>query len=188
MTDTVELYRRAIDEFGGRVALVKDDQWHNDTPCTDWDVRVLVNHLVNEDRWVPPLLDGQTIDQVGDRFDGDLLGDDPKQAWKEASEEALAAAGRPGAMEATAHLSFGDFPGRDYVMQVLVDHVIHAWDLARGIDADDALDPDLVQVAYDFLEPQVEAWRAGGAFGELVEVPESADLQTRLLALTGRRR
>lgn len=141
MTDTVELYRRAIDEFGGRVALVKDDQWHNDTPCTDWDVRVLVNHLVNEDRWVPPLLDGQTIDQVGDRFDGDLLGDDPKQAWKEASEEALAAAGRPGAMEATAHLSFGDFPGRDYVMQVLVDHVIHAWDLARGIDADDASTP-----------------------------------------------
>lgn len=188
MSEVPDLFRRSIDEFGRRVAQIKGDQWHNATPCTEWDVRVLVNHIVNENRWVPPLLDGKTIEEVGDRFDGDLLGDDPNQAWKESSEEALDASKRDGAMETTTHLSFGDFPGSDYITQVAVDHIIHSWDLARGIGADDTMDPDLVQFAYDYFLPQADAWRAGGAFGELVDVPESADPQTRLLALTGRKR
>ena len=47
------------------------------TPCTEWDVRALVNHVLGEIRWAVPLFAGSTIAEVGDRFDGDLLGDDP---------------------------------------------------------------------------------------------------------------
>ena len=70
---------------------------------------------------------------------------------------------------------------------MLTDHVIHAWDLARGIGAKDRLDAERVDFASHFLEPQAEAWRAGGAFGEEVKVSHSADTQTRLLAMTGRK-
>ena len=188
MSDIPALFRRAVDQFGGFVDSIGDEQWSSSTPCTDWDVRALVNHLVNENLWVPPLLEGKTIEEVGDRFDGDVLGEDPKQSWKQAAEDAIDAAGQEGAMETTAHLSFGDFPGHGYVSQVLTDHVIHAWDLARGIGANDELDAELVQFAYDFLAPQAEAWRSGGAFGEKVDVDDSADLQTKLLAIAGRRR
>jgi uncharacterized protein (TIGR03086 family) len=182
-----ELFKRAIDEFDKRVQQIGDDQWDNRTPCPDWSVRDLVNHLVTENVWVPPLLDGKTIAEVGNQFDGDLLGADPKKAWTAAAEEALSAAEQPGAMEATAHLSFGDFSGDNYVSQVLCDHVIHAWDLARGIGADDGLDPELVAYADRFFSPILEAYRAAGAFGPAAEVPADSDDQTKLLANAGRK-
>ena len=111
MSELVELYRKAVDQFGGLVDQIRDDQWASPTPCTEWDVRALVNHIVNENLWMPPLLEGKTIEEVGDRFDGDVLGDDPKQSWKQASEEAVGATAQSGALERTVHLSFGDFPG-----------------------------------------------------------------------------
>jgi len=187
MSDLRDLYRRAVDEFGKRVHSVSDDQWKASTPCTDWDVHTLVNHLVNENKWVMPLLEGKTIEEVGDAFDGDLLGADPKKAWEQAAQEAVTAVEKEGAEDQTVHVSFGDISGTNYISQVLTDHVIHAWDLARGIGDDDGLDTELVDFAFGFLEPQVAAWRAAGAFGEEVKVEEGADRQTRLLAMTGRR-
>ena len=42
-----------------------------------WTVRDLANHVTNENLWTVPLIKGSTMDEVGDRFDGDVLGDDP---------------------------------------------------------------------------------------------------------------
>ena len=95
MDDILELHRRALAEFGGRVHAVRPDQWSCATPCVDWSVRQLVNHLVSELRWVPPLLAGATVAEVGDRFDGDLLGADPVAAWDAAAAAAAAEAARP---------------------------------------------------------------------------------------------
>ena len=182
----VDLHRRAVGEFDRRVHAIEDGQWHLPTPCADWDVRALVNHLVYEDRWTVPLMRGQTIEQVGDRFDGDLLGDEPVPAWEEASQGALAAMQEPGAMERTVHLSFGDHPGEEYAWQLFVDHLIHAWDLARGIGADERLDPELVEVCYERSKPQEDALKSFGVYGDKVEPPPDADPQTRLLAVYGR--
>ena len=82
------------------------------TPCEQWDVRTLVNHLVNETSWVPPLMHGSTIAEVGERFDGDLLGSDPVRSWSDASAAASAAVAEDGALERTVHLSYGDVAGR----------------------------------------------------------------------------
>ena len=58
------------------VQAIREDQWALPTPCTDWSVRDLVNHVVGEDAWTGPLVRGSTIEEVGDRFYGDLLGDE----------------------------------------------------------------------------------------------------------------
>ncbi len=170
-----------------RVQQIRGEQWSASTPCTEWDVRALVNHLVNEDKWVTPLLDGKTIAEVGDEFDGDLLGDDPKGAWEAAADEARQAASRDGAEEKTVHVSYGDISGRRYITELLSDHVIHAWDLARGINGDEKLDPELVDFVYETMKPHEQALRASGVYGERVDVPDGADTQTKLLALVGRK-
>ncbi len=186
MADVPELYRRAMEQFGELLRGVRDDQWPAPTPCTEWNVRDLANHVIGENRWVPHMMDGKTVADVGDALDGDLLGDDPAGEWDRAAKEALASVQEPGALERTVHLSFGDFPGRYYISQVLSDHVIHAWDLARALGASEELDPELVEFAYEELVPQFEQWRSAGAFGPKVEAGEGADLQTKLLAEAGR--
>jgi uncharacterized protein (TIGR03086 family) len=185
--NTAEIFARSVAEFGTRVDQISDDQWGSSTPCDEWDVRALVNHIVGEDLWAPPLLHGSTIAEVGDRFDGDVLGDDPKRAWKQASEDALAVVAEPGALDRTTHLSSGDTPASEYVNQLFADHLIHAWDLARAIGADDRLDPELVDACAQWFTAMEDAYRSGGSIAERPPVPDDADAQTRLLAMFGRR-
>jgi len=184
--DVPEMLRRAVGEFGARVGEIQAGQWEAATPDTEWSVRDLVSHIVSEDLWAPPLFAGATIGEVGDRFDGDVLGPDPQQAWQAASADALAAAGAPGAMDRTVHLSFGDFPGREYALQLFADHLIHAWDLARAIGADERLDPALVGACSDWFTALEHAYRGAGASAGPPAIGAGADAQTRLLAMFGR--
>jgi uncharacterized protein (TIGR03086 family) len=184
--DVAELHRRAVLGFGARVHAIGADQWRLPTPCPDWDVHSIVNHLVGENRWTAPLMSGMTVGAVGDRFDGDLLGDDPKRAWEEASAEAVRAVRAPGALDRIVHLSFGDVPGSEYAWQLFADHLVHTWDLARAIGADDRLDEDLVAACAQWFSAREEQYRAGGVIGDRVSAAEDADEQTRLLAAFGR--
>lgn len=187
MSEVAELYRRGIDSFGARVHAVKDDQWHLPTPCTNWDVRALVDHLVYEMRWAAPLFEGATIEEVGDRFEGDLLGDDPKGAWDDAAEQAAAAGQGAGVMGRLVHLSFGDVPGSEYAMQLHADLLVHGWDLARATGDDERLDPEQVMACSAWFREREEIYRAGGAIGPRPALPAGADAQTELLAAFGRR-
>jgi len=186
MSDQISMFDRALDEFGRRVRAIGGDQWDLPTPDEDWSVHDLVQHLVSETVWAPPLLAGETIEEVGDRFEGDLLGDDPKAAWEVAAGSARGATSGADVLDRTVHVSFGEISGREYLTQVTVDLTVHAWDLARAIGADEELDAELVELAFAALEPQVEQWRAAGAFGSQVEAPPGATRQVQLLALTGR--
>jgi uncharacterized protein (TIGR03086 family) len=188
MTDLRELFDRAQGNFGALVHQVGAGQWADPTPCSDWDVRTLVNHLVYEARWAVPLLAGSTLAEVGDRFDGDLLGSDPKATYDDALAAASAAVREPGALDRTVHLSFGETPATGYLMQLTGDFVVHAWDLARGTGADDTLDPELVEWVHAQTAPNAGMLAASGLFDPPVDVAPDADPQTKMLALFGRRR
>ena len=108
------------------------DQWNLPTPCTEWDVRALVNHVVGEERWTRPLLEGMTIAEVGDRFDGDLLGDDPPGAGRQAAADSTAAVDELLAGIDKVHLSYGDEDPGEYVRQLCADHLIHGLGPRRG--------------------------------------------------------
>jgi uncharacterized protein (TIGR03086 family) len=187
MDDLRALHRRAADEFGRRVEKIEPDQWSGPTPCDDWDVRTLVNHLVYENRWVPDLMAGKTVAEVGDRFDGDLLGDDPKGAWRDSVAQAVAVFAAEGALDRTVHLSFGDVPGGEYASELTSDLTVHAWDLAVAIGDDASLDPALVSFTFRLWRGREQLLRNSGLFADPVEVAADADEQTRLLALLGRR-
>jgi uncharacterized protein (TIGR03086 family) len=182
----LELHDRAFSEFNRRVHSITPSQWQAPTPCTDWTVRDLVNHLTAEQLWVPPLIGGATVQEIGSRFDGDVLGVDPASAWDSAANASRAAFAEPGALDRIVHLSYGDHPAEHYLTEMIADLVIHAWDLARGIGGDTTLDPELVERVLAFSESHAAGLAASGLFAPPVQVPADADPQTRLIALHGR--
>jgi uncharacterized protein (TIGR03086 family) len=178
---------RAIEVFGRYVAQVKDDQWDAPTPNDDWSVYDLIRHNLEGLLWIPDLLAGKTIAQVGDAYDGDIMGDDPKAAYVAAAERAQTAVDlMANDLDAIVQLSYDDVPARVYLQHQTIDLTIHAWDLARAIGADELLDPELTRVVWIWFQPQAEAWREAGILKEEVPLGGEPDTQTRLLALSGR--
>lgn len=184
--DIRTLHHRAIAHFGDLVHAVDSGQWQRPTPCAEWTVRDLVGHVTAENLWTVPLLSGATIAEVGDRFEGDVLDDDPVRAWDDAAAAARDAVDQADTLDRTIHLSYGDTTGDAYVRELLADHVVHAWDLARAIDADDQLDPQLVRTCATWFDGMEDAYRQAGAIGPREAVAADADATTRLLARFGR--
>ncbi len=182
--DVALLHRRALQSFGAVVRAVPADGWHAPTPCADWNVHDLVNHLVNENCWTGPLFDGATVADVGERYDGDLLGSDPVTAWERSEHVAAAAVGRPGALAQTVHLSFGDTPGEEYARQLFADLLVHSWDLARAIGFDERLEPELVEACAAWFADREALYRGAGVIGPRVET--DGDAQAHFLGAFGR--
>ena len=188
--DLIELYGRCGQRFAALVAGVGPGQWRDGTPCSEWDVRTLVHHLLYEQCWVPPLLEGLTIEQVGDRFEGDLMGEDAS-AWPgllaASIEQAHAVVAQPGALDRTVHLSFGEASAQEYVIQLTADLASHAWDLARATGQDDTLDRGAVALLLPWAEANADLLTASGMFGSPIDTGPDAPDDVRLLGLLGRR-
>lgn len=187
MGTLLEQYTRAVSEFDDRLQKVSDDEWSRPTPCREWDVRALVAHVVDAQRWAPYLLAGGRREEAADRFTLDPLGDDPKGAWFRASTQACDAFAVPGALERHVWGPDGELSARDYLWQLAVNLAIHAWDLARAIRADDRLNPELVRRIAAEVEKNLDDMASSGRFDRPVSVPAGADLQARTLAMFGRR-
>src|SRR6516164_4131627 len=108
------------------VAQIQPGQWDMAMPPTfvrrDRDavpaLREVINYHAYDDAWVPDMLAGRTMDEVGrERHRGDLLGDDPGARFAEIVEAACAAAMALDDLDRTVHCSFGDFPARGYLWQ-----------------------------------------------------------------------
>lgn len=182
-----ELYARAMSATRAYIDAVRDEQWHAPTPCSEWDVRQIVNHIIGENLWAGELYLGKTIAEVGITLDGDLSGDDPAAAYRRSVDVASAAALAPGAMEVTCHLSFGDYSGSDYAAQLFMDTLIHGWDVAKATGQRTDLEAEMVAACIPVAEQLTAQFRSAGVFCEDLAVSADADPQTRLLALVGRR-
>lgn len=182
--DLETLYRRTIESWTDRILTVGPEQWGAVTPCLEWDVRALVNHVVGEDLWTEPLVRGATIQEVGDRFDGDLLGSDPRETALDSAERASRAVAEALPRSEKVHLSYGDEDLEEYVFQLAADHLIHGWDLAVATDGDAVLDPDLVAAVGAWFAEREDVYRSAGAIGARAAAAD--DAQSQLLAAFGR--
>ncbi|GAA3723183.1 TIGR03086 family metal-binding protein [Plantactinospora mayteni] len=184
--DLLTTYRRTVAGFADRVGQVGADQWAAATPCADWDVRTLVNHVVGEERWSVPLFGGASLAEVGDRFAGDLLGADPATSARDAAERACRAVADPDVLDRTVELSVGPTPGREYLHQLLAEHLVHGWDLATAIGVEPRLDPAGVQECARWFAERTSMYRDSGLTDPGVPVPPEASGQDRLVAAFGR--
>lgn len=177
------------------VALIKNDQWAMEMPAsfatrrTDHrpSLREIIDYHAYDDAWVPDMVAGKTMAEVGlEKFKGDLLGDEPKRNFAAIVDKACGAVTALSDLDRTVHTSFGDFPARGYLWQTNMFRGLRAHDIARVIGADFEMPADLVQGIWDEISPQAEEWRAIGVFPAAVAVPEDAPLLDRLLGITGR--
>jgi uncharacterized protein (TIGR03086 family) len=180
-SDWLNVQVGAHEAFGERVALVVD--WSAPTPDVDWDVRALVSHVIEEQQWVPLLLDGRTVGEARSRLQP--LGDDLLLEWQRYSTAATQAWSSVDPA-ARVNLSYDTVPASAYLREQASDVIVHTWDLARAVGADEDLGETLVAAAWTVFEPQKDTLEASGLFESPVPIDENAPLQSRLLALTGR--
>lgn len=173
---------RGFDDLVGRIG----DRWAAPTPCTEWTVRDLLNHLVAEQLWVPHLLAGETLEEVGDTYDGDVLGADPVGAWRRSAAAARAAWVEDGATERDVHVSFGEIGAAEYGWQMTLDLAVHGWDLAKAIDVTSPIGETMARRLLEVFEPELEQWQGMGIFAPPVPVAADASTPAKLVALLGR--
>lgn len=190
-----DLFILANTTLQGVVNQIRDDQWDmtlppqfaTSDPSRTVTMREVINYHAYDDAWAPDILAGRTMDEAGkDKFDGDLLGDDPKASFGRIVDAAVAAARDLDDLDRPVHISYGDFKAREYLRDISLFRGLRAHDIADAIGVDSTLPPALVQGLWDQIVPHAEEWRAIGVFGPKVDVPDDAPLQDRLLGLTGR--
>lgn len=182
--DSKELFKRSVLLADSCVRRVQKAQLDNETPCTEWNLRELLNHMVYELSWVPDLLAGKTIAEVGEKYEGDLLEKNPITAWENVRQKAAKAVADADLQE-IIHLSYGDFPAEHYIRENGADMLIHGWDVGQAIGCLMSFDEDVARAVYDFVVPRAKEFAASGLFGVPIFV-DDADTQTRLLAFYGR--
>ncbi|MFC8131093.1 TIGR03086 family metal-binding protein [Streptomyces sp. NPDC057302] len=168
------------------VRAIPDDRLTDPTPCAEYDVKALLNHLFQV------IVQFQALAAKKDSAFGetpDVVAESPDWRDRFADEAAKLVAGwaEPGAEEGTTGAM--DMPARTVGCMVLLDLTVHAWDLARATGQDFEAAPESSGVVAALRESVAglgPTARKMGVFGEPVAVPEGADELERLLAETGR--
>jgi uncharacterized protein (TIGR03086 family) len=197
MMNEPEVFVLADRALNAVVQQIRDDQWSMPMPAEFRrrdaanvpTLREVINYHAYDDAWVPDMLAGKTMDEAGrDNFQGDLLGDQPKQNFAAIVDTACAAAQALSAtdLHTQVHCSFGDYSAQEYFWQINGFRALRAHDIARVIGVEPSLPDELVQGVWDEISPHADEWRQYGVFPAAVPVPTDAPLLDRLLGITGR--
>ncbi len=188
----LERYKRAMQAADRVIRGITPDQYDALTPCAEWNVRQLVNHLVFGNWMFARAASGERVAAEGNDDDDDdelpdMVGDDPAMAFRDSADAAVAAWRRPGAVEQVCHLPFADLPGAAAMRIHFKDVVTHTWDLARATGQDEDIAPDLASEALEIARAVVnDELRELGAFGPAVDVGDDAPLHHQLVGFLGR--
>jgi uncharacterized protein (TIGR03086 family) len=179
----VEQLGRAFDAVAGLIGNIRADQWSAPTPCPDWTVRQVVNHLIGMNRVFVALLAGQPPPP---RPSTDHVEDDPAGAYRGSAAALLAAFGRPGVLERTYRGPLGAATGAERLQIRLYDLLAHGWDLAQATEQPADLPDDLAEQSLAFARTQLTEQARPGRFGPAQSVAEQAPAIERLAAFLGR--
>jgi uncharacterized protein (TIGR03086 family) len=186
--DVVATFERVLDTTNVVIDNVEPSQLSNPTPCTEWDVRAVINHITGGALMFAECVEEGSVpdSRLGELMGGDNLGDDFKGNYRAASDRARATFGMPGALDKTVKLPFGEMPAGVALNIAIMDVMTHAVDIARStgqsIDDDEiltvALDVGRQLITDDFRQP--------GVFGPEQQAGPNASAADKLLAFAGR--
>ena len=182
--DDIELLERVLDKTGTIVAGVTPDQSDQPTPCPDYDVKALVDHITG---WVQSFAAGAN----GGTYEGDpsayVAGDDPGTEFR-AAADTLLEGWRTHGVDRKVGLMGGELPGQMVLNMTIMEYLTHGWDLAtatrQAIPYTEEEAAQALERAQGTLPPEYRG--AGKAFGDIVEVPDSAPAIDRFIGFLGR--
>ncbi|AWS49126.1 TIGR03086 family protein [Streptosporangium sp. 'caverna'] len=160
-------------EFERKLQAVRSEQWTWPTPCTEWNVRHLVNHMTRGNLSYTHLLHGGTGADFLRLRDIDALGTDPVGAYTRSVQKCAEAFARPGALQRVLDYPLGQVTGQQALAVRTTDSTVHTWDLARALGVDDNLDISLVAWIDDHLDE---------IYDGLAETPTAAETNHQFFA------
>jgi len=187
--DVLATMGRVLDRTGEVVDNVKPDQLGNSTPCTEWTVRDVINHITGGATMFAVCVEQGSVpdDLLPKLMGGDNLGDDVNGSFHTASDRARAAFGSPGALDKMVKLPFGEMPAGIALNIAIMDVMTHAVDIAKAtgqtIDDDEILSTAL-EVGRQLI---TDDFRAPGIFDAEQPAPPNASSADKLLAFAGRK-
>ncbi|MEU3918302.1 TIGR03086 family metal-binding protein [Streptomyces sp. NPDC029004] len=187
MNDPRPLFERAADQFASLMKLATPQRLGDPTPCTEYDVRALLSHVVGATHRIALIGEGGDGLSQPARVDGV-----PDDGWPAAYEAARARFTSAWAddtkLAGEVTVPWGAVPGAGAVGGYVMETVTHTWDLSQALGHPMALDEELAEIilpiARDVLP--AEARVEGVPFGVVREAPEGADAYGRLAAWLGR--
>jgi uncharacterized protein (TIGR03086 family) len=183
--DAKTFFEKSVQLAGNVVTQIETSQLTNSTPCSEWDLQALLNHIVYEIIWIPDMMAGVSFKETGEIHEGNLLGDDFKSTWGSVVAAATKSINDT-PHEQIVHMSSGDAPASAYIDEVAVDILIHGWDVAKSIAKPYDVSDELLDRAEGLVDHLMEAYGAYGVFGTPLIVSPDADRFTKLLAKMGR--
>jgi uncharacterized protein (TIGR03086 family) len=175
--DPSTMFERAAAGAAARIAEVEPTQRRAPTPCSEWDVAALLDHMAGGPAYLlaalelacPPVTDADS--------------------YRDAVERCAAALREPGALDRRCQSPAGfEWSVAEAAAGTAMDQLVHSWDLAVATGGDKTLDPEVVEAVVAMFLPQMpEVGRAAGLVGPAVPVADDASAQDRLLGAMGRR-
>lgn len=173
-SDKLDLYKRASDWTAVKVAIAVTDL-DAATPCEDWDVRTLLNHMLETQRVFVSAARGENASPPSPT-PPDMLSGDPVADFDRARTETLRTFGEPGVIERTGPA----------IATAFADQLLHGWDLAKATAQDATMPDGLAQAAYEAIHGRFTEDQRKGVFDPEIDLAPDASAQERLLGYTGR--
>ncbi len=184
--DPISSLAQAYDLAHGVIANVPADRWNTQSPCSEWDTRGVVNHIIGGAKMVTACVSGHELDMS--TLAGDLAGDNPAANFRSAADAALAAfRADPAILAKTVKMPFGEFPGAAVAGIFINDNFAHAWDIAKASGQNTDIAPEMAEAvltaAQGFITPEL---RMPGLFDAEKPAPANASAADRVAAFMGR--
>jgi uncharacterized protein (TIGR03086 family) len=180
--DPIDRIEGATAFASGKIQGVTQADMGKPTPCSEFDVRALLNHLVGN----LGMLTGAAEGGKAEIPRGDQFGSDPAGAYAQRRSALLVALRGQGVLDRNWEMPFGSLPGAMMASIAFIEHLTHGWDLAKATGQDTKMPIDLVAECTEVATPMDSMLRMPGVCGPPVSVPADASPQDRLIGFLGR--
>ena len=185
--NVIELYEGAVQNMLPILGGIQENQLTAPTPCSEWNVQNLVIHNIKVTGFAQGTIRGNNAVNAMD-VSGQVPSEGAVDAFVTGTNGVLDLLKNSTDLGEVIETPFGNIPIAHFIMFPIIDIVIHKWDLAKGTGQNTDIDAGLAEATYGSLHTAAELVRQYGLFAAEIEVPMSANIQDKLLAISGRTR